>query len=233
MLPAERFSASPEYDDRSMSAPAAFGAAGRRCGSGAPPIRCCCRRSATLGCISRRDHLAAGPRPGRVRLPALDRADPRLARSRARCSSSRSPSGAARDHVAGERAADRQRRRLHPPRPRHRARRLVEHERLVDLRGDGRGRAALEVRDPRARAPRLQPVELRARPLLPPARRAAGRPARALVGADVALARARARADRRRRLPDPPPAAPAGDRRRRSGSPSRRGSACSLRAGTR
>ena len=31
--------------------------------------------------------------------------------------------------------------------PGHRARRLVEHERLVDLRGDGRRRAALEVRD--------------------------------------------------------------------------------------
>ena len=36
----------------------------------------------------------------------------------------------ARDPVAGERAPDRQRRRVHPARARHRARRLVEHARL-------------------------------------------------------------------------------------------------------
>ena len=40
----------------------------------------------------------------------------------------------ARDPVAGERAPDRERRRLHPPRAGHRARRLVEHARRVDLR---------------------------------------------------------------------------------------------------
>ena len=37
--------------------------------------------------------------------------------------------------VAGERAADRQRDRVHHAHPRHAARRLVEHERPLDLRG--------------------------------------------------------------------------------------------------
>ena len=84
----------------------------------------------------------------------------------------------------------------------------------MDLRGNVRGRSALEVSDPRPWPPRLQPVELRPRPLLPPARRAAGRPARAVVGSAVPRARPRAGADRRRRLPHPPATAPAGDRGR-------------------
>ena len=54
----------------------------------------------------------------------------------------------ARDHVARERASDRERRRLHPARAGHAARRLVEHEGLVDLRRHGRGLDPLEARDP-------------------------------------------------------------------------------------
>ena len=69
----------------------------------------------------------------------------------------------ARADVAGERDADRQRGRVHPPRSRDGARRLVEPARLVDLRRDGRRVAALEVRDQDRREARLQPVEHRAR----------------------------------------------------------------------
>ena len=79
-------------------------------------------------------------------------------------------SPATRDHVAGERAPDRERCRLRPPRAGHRARRLVEPERLVDLRRHGRGIASLEARDPDSRTSRLQPVELRTRALLRAAR---------------------------------------------------------------
>ena len=117
--------------------------------------------------------------------------------------------------------------------PGHRARRLVEHERLVDLRGDVGGRAAVEVRDPRSRPTRLQPVELRPRPLLPAARCGARRSARAVVGASVAGARPRPRCHRRRRLPHPPTAAPPRRSPSASGSRSQRGSACSPRAATR
>ena len=88
----------------------------------------------------------------------------------------------------------------------------MEHARLVGLRGDGGGRAALEAPDPVPGRTHLQPLELRARPLLPAARPGARRPARVLVGADVVLARARARDHRRRRLRDPAAAAPALDR---------------------
>ena len=110
---------------------------------------------------------------------------------------------AARPALAGERAHHRQQRRVHPPRARDAPRRLVEPERLVDLRGHGRGLAALEARDPGRRPAHLQPVELRPRPLLPPARAGPRRAARLLVGADVAVARARVRDHRRRRQPDP------------------------------
>ena len=156
--------------DRLMSAPASRRPAGRPDpGHGVPgPAADAARPAPPPGCG---DHLAAGPRPGGVRVPALDRADPRLAAHvRGARVRDRLPAPA-RDHVAGERASDRQRRRLHPPRSRHGARRLVEHERLVDLRGHRGRRAALEARDRLPRAPHLQPVELRARPLLPPARR--------------------------------------------------------------
>ena len=118
----------------------------------------------------------------------------------------------ARDHVAGERNADRERGRLRAPRPRHRARRLVEHAGVVDLRRHSRRRAALEVRHPLPRPPHLQPVEHRPRPLLPPARAGARRAAGLLVGPHVAVARPRARDHRRGRLPDPPPHPPPGDR---------------------
>ena len=43
-------------------------------------------------------------------------------------------------------------------------------QRLVDLRRDGRRVAAVQVRHPVPRAARLQPLELRPRALLPPAR---------------------------------------------------------------
>ena len=66
-----------------------------------------------------------------------------------------------RDHVAGERAPDGERDRVRPARARHRARRLVEHERLVDLRRHGGRGAPLEAPDPLPRPPLPQPLELR------------------------------------------------------------------------
>ena len=119
-----------------------------------------------------------------------------------------------RADVARERTPDGERRRVRPPRSRHGARRLVEHEGVVDLRRHVRGRTAVEVPDPRSRTARLQPVELRPRALLPAPRRRARGSARAVVGAVVARARRRARADRRRRLPHPPAAPPRRDRGR-------------------
>ena len=89
----------------------------------------------------------------------------------------------------------------------------MEHARLVDLRRDGCGVAALQVPDPVPGRAHLQPLELRPRPLLPAPRLRVRRPARVLVGADVVLARARARDHRRRRLRDPAAAAPAAHRR--------------------
>ena len=121
------------------------------------------------------DHVAAGARPGRVPLPGLDRADPDLARSRARCS--RSGSRSRRQHVllwpasallTGNGVAFI----LRVPGTQHGD--WWSTARLVDLRRHRRGLAALEVRDRVARQPRLQPVELRPRPLLP-ARSAATR----------------------------------------------------------
>src|SRR5215218_8033815 len=160
----------------------------------------------------RGDHLAAGARPGGVRVPALDRADPRLAADVRRARGRDRLPPPARDHVAGERAPDRQRRRLHPPRGWDGARRLVEHARLVDLRRDGRRLPALEAPDPVPRPPHLQPVEPRARPLFPAPRPRARRPARVLVGADVGVARACPPDHRRRGLRDPAAAPPARDR---------------------
>ena len=121
---------------------------------------------------------------------------------------------AARAHVARECPPHRQRRRVRPARARHRARRLVEHEGLVDLRRHVGSGAPVQVRDPRARQPRLQPVELRPRPLLPAARSRARGSAGALVGTALAGARAGARADRGRRVPHPAPTASPGDRGR-------------------
>ena len=200
-------SVTEQYDLRSMSAPALAGApvvADRRHALPRPAADAPRPAPAPRG----GDRLAAGARAGRVRLPAVDRADPRLARGR------RDPRGRDRvprpagAHVAGERAAHGERRRVRPARAGHRARRLVEHERLVDLRRDVRGRAAVEVPRPGPRPARLQPVELRPRSLLPAARRGASGSARAVVGAAVARARPRPRADRRGRLPHPPAAAP-------------------------
>ena len=71
------------------------------------------------------------------------------------------------DHVAGERAAHRQRRRVRPARAGHAARRLVEPARLVDLRRHRGRRAPVEARDPVPRPALPEPVELRARALLP------------------------------------------------------------------
>ena len=89
--------------------------------------------------------------------------------------------------------------------------------------GDGCRGAALQVRDPLQRPPRLQPVELRARALLPAARRGARRAARLLVGADVGLARAGAGDHRRRRARDPARACTCSGSRSASGSRSRPG----------
>ena len=78
---------------------------------------------------------------------------------------------AARHPVAGERNADRQRRRVRPARARHGARRLVEPASGWWIYvGTAAVVAALEARDPVARRAHLQPVEHRSRPLLPPAR---------------------------------------------------------------
>ena len=160
------------------------------------------------------DHLAPDPRPGRLRLQALDRADPGRAVHLRRARGRDRRVEAARDHVARQRAADRQRRRLHPARAGNGARRLVEHERLVDLRRHGGGVTALEVPDQVPRRAHLQPVELRPRPLLPRPRQEPRVPARVLVGADVAVDGARARAHRRRRADHPPAHPPARDRGR-------------------
>ena len=64
------------------------------------------------------------------------------------------------------------------------------------------------------RGAHLQPLQLRPRPVLRPPRPGARGSARVLVGADVGVAGARARADRRRRARDPLAAAPGRDRRR-------------------
>ena len=73
------------------------------------------------------DHLAAGDRAGRLPLPALDRADPHLARDVRRARGRDRLPQAARPALAGECAPDRQRRRVRAARARDRARRLVEH----------------------------------------------------------------------------------------------------------
>ena len=170
------------------------------------------RRSAPPS--GRGHHLAPDHRAGRLRLRALDRADPPRDRNRCRARGGDRDAPAARDHVACKRDADRQRRRLRPACAGHRARRLVEPPRLVDLRRNRRGLAPLEARDPLARRAHLQSVQHRARPLLPPARPDSRRSARLLVGADVSVARGRARCHRRGRLPHPPAAeaAAGGDR---------------------
>ena len=117
--------------------------------------------------------------------------------------------------------------------PGDRARRLVEHERLVDLRGDVCGRAAVEVRHPGARPAHLQPVQLRPRALLPPPRRTTRRPTRALVGAAVPRARPRPRADRRQAASSSSGGCISSGSRSASGSRSPPESACSQPAGTR
>ena len=93
-----------------------------------------------------------------------------------------------------------QRHRLHPARPGHAARRLVELPRRLDLRRRGRGLAALEVPDPLPRPAHLQPVELRPRALLPGARQQPDRAAPVLVGPDCRRGSCSCSAiDRRRR----------------------------------
>ena len=138
-----------------------------------------------------------------VPLRGLDRADPARPRHVRRARGGDRVPEPARDHVAGERDADRERRGVRPARPGHRARRLVEPARLVDLRRNGRDLAPLEARDQVARRAHLQPVEHRPRHLLPRARAEPRGAARLLVGADVGVARARARHHRQRRLRDP------------------------------
>ena len=81
----------------------------------------------------------------------------------------------------------------------------------MDLRRHRGGLVALEARDPIPRAPHLQPIELRARALLRGARQHAGRPARLLVGADVALDGPRPGPHRRGRPDDPLPNRTTGD----------------------
>src|SRR6202011_198892 len=94
------------------------------------------------------------------------------------------------------------------------ARTVVEHARLVDLRRSRRGVAPVEARDSRPRTPRVQPLEPRARALLPRAGRKPRRAARLLVGTDVGVDGPRARDHRRGRTRDPVALALARDRRR-------------------
>ena len=113
----------------------------------------------------------------------LDRPDPDLARSPARCSRSAiAVPQAARADVAGERDAHRQRRRVRAARPGHAARRLVEH---AAAGGSSPAPPAVSLLSKYVITwrgePHLQPVEHRARPLLPgPRARAA--PSRSTSG---------------------------------------------------
>ncbi len=89
------------------------------------------------------------------------------------------------------------------------------------------GIAALEVRDPDPGPSRLQPVELRSRPLLPAPRRRTRRPARAVVGADVARLVVALVLIVGRRLPRSSGGCTWSGSRSASGWRSRQGSACS------
>ena len=127
-------------------------------------------RARPAAAARRRDRDPSGPRPDRLRLPPLDRADPDLPRHVRGARGRDRAAPAARADVARERAPHGERRRVHPPGAGNRARGLVEHERLVDLRGHRRRVAPLEVRDHLPGPAHLQPVELRPRPLLRAAR---------------------------------------------------------------
>jgi hypothetical protein len=162
------------------------------------------RRSAAPS--GRRDHLVAGHRAGRVPLRALDRADPARDRHGGRARGRDRDALPARHPLAGQRHADRKRRRVRPACPGHGARRLVEPPRLVDLRRDRRGLASLEARDPLAWRAHLQSVQHRSCPLLLAAPPDPRRAARLLVGTDVGLARAGARDHRHGWIRHPPAA---------------------------
>ena len=94
--------------------------------------------------------------PGRVQLPALDPADPRVDPHLRAARGRHHVLEAARDPVARERDAHGQRHRLYPARAGHRARRLVEPPRHLDLHRRGGGLAALQVPDPLPRPAHLQ-----------------------------------------------------------------------------
>ena len=159
------------------------------------------------------DHHAAGSRADRVRVQPVDRPDPDRDRNVCGARDRHRLLPPKRDHVAGKRSPHRERSRVHPARAGDAARRLVEPSRSVDLRGHGRRLAPVEAPDPLAGPPHLQPLELRARPLLPGARREPCRATRLLVGPDVPLARVGDRTHRRRR-PDHPLATPPSRHRR-------------------
>ena len=138
--------------------------------------------------------------PGRVPLPALVPADrdrdPHLRGDRG----PRHVPAEARHPLAGERAAHRERDRVHHAHPGNPARRLVDVPRRLDLRGGRRRRDGVEVPHPLPGQARLQPVERRPRPLLPDPRQRPGRAAPVLVGPALSGARGRAARDRRRRV---------------------------------
>ena len=104
---------------------------------------------------------AAHPRPGRVPLPALvspDRnRDSHVCGDRVR----RHVLAEARRPLAGQRASDRQRDRVHHARPGNAARRLVDVSRRLGVRGGGCRRDGVEVPHPLPGQARLQPVERR------------------------------------------------------------------------
>ena len=112
--------------------------------------------------------------------------------------------------LAGQRDADRQRRRPHPPRGRDAAGRPLEHLRLVRVRRASPAFSLLTKYVIRYRgSPRLQPVEHRAGRRVHRARQHAGRAARLLVGAARTSGMiAGLRRHPRRRAADHPAAAP-------------------------
>ena len=215
-----------------MSAPALAGR-GRRCGSGARLPGPAADAARPAPPPRRGDHLAAGARAGRVRLPALDRPDPRLARRRGILEVGDRVPAPARAHVAGERAADGERRRVRPARARDRARRLVEHERLVDLRRR-RPRSPCCRSTWSAFAAATSSTRRTSASFSASCCSARSAPIRSrLVGAASPALVARPRADRRAAVPRSSGDCTWSGSRSGSGSRSPPGSACSPRAATR
>ncbi len=155
-----------------------------------------------------RDHHDPRPRPGRAPLrrhdPADPGGDPDLRGPRGRPDLPSEPGL----RLAGQRDADRERRRADPARRRHAVRRSVEHLRLAGVRRRGRTLSPDEVRHQVPRLARVQPVEHRPGRGLHRARQHARGTARLLVGAAERLDAHRLRGHHHRRAADHQAAAP-------------------------